>query len=194
MENTFPFQNLSIGELLNLFDDSYTSGTNYESLLFDHLGLNISNDFDADPDENFFNEMTLNPSDYCSQFQLENLATEYKSNKLSFIFHNIRSIPKNLDNFYSIHLNNLSNQFDFMSFCETRLTDDVCNLYKLDNYNIFTNCRDSKGGGVAVYANCKFNCTVLCDISLMNESIESLFVEYTVNSKKRGFWCNLQKT
>ena len=52
-------------------------------------------------------------------------------------------------------------EYDFLSFTETRLTDDVVSLYRMENYDIFVNCRNSHGGGVAIYANKKYSAHVI---------------------------------
>ena len=43
-----------------------------------------------------------------------------------------------------------------MGFTETRLHDGIVSLYMLDNFNMFENSSDPRGGGVAIYANCKY--------------------------------------
>ena len=64
---------------------------------------------------------------------------------------NIRSIPKNLSEFV-LDLGDIINQLDFLCFTETRLHDGIVPLYMLDNFSMFENSRDSRGGGVAIYA------------------------------------------
>lgn len=66
-----------------------------------------------------------------------------------------------------------------MVFCETRLTKDIKHLYKLEDYNLFSNNRNHYGGGVCLYVKRHITSMVCDDLCIMNEYIETLFIEAT---------------
>ena len=97
-------------------------------------------------------------------------------------FMNIRSISSNLNDFIT-EGGRMIESIDFMCFAETRLSKDIECLYKLNKYRLFANSRCVRGGGVAVYAREKFNCRVIDNITCINDTLESIFLECTINSQ-----------
>ena len=96
---------------------------------------------------------------------------------------NIRSITRNLEEFLvdfalDCHLP------DFVSFCETRLTVELNALYEIPNYCLFSNPRNTSGGGVAMYINREHSTVLLNDINYMSPDFESIFVSVAVRGKK----------
>lgn len=92
--------------------------------------------------------------------------------------YNINSIPNNLEKFlvYSgIFCNN--HNVDMMSFCETRLSNDIQHLYSVPGYKLFTNNRNRYGGGVCIYVKQCISCHICDNLCIMRDSIETLFIE-----------------
>ena len=94
------------------------------------------------------------------------------------MFYNIRSIPKHYDNFKLNVLNRVLPKLDILGFCETRLSEDIEELYCPDGYTLHTNNISRKMGGVALLSKTSLNCNVIRDISILKPHLESLFVEY----------------
>ena len=77
-----------------------------------------------------------------------------------------------------------------MSFTETRMTDDVVSLYRMENCNIFANnyCRNSHGGGVAIYAN-KYSAHVIERLTIVRKKLESIFLHAVIGREKYVISC-----
>ena len=81
-----------------------------------------------------------------------NNSNAVNSRKLfSLLSMNINSIPKNLEYFVDTCLNCLNFEFDILSFSETKLSDDIDQLYTINNYNKYSNNNTRKSGGVATF-------------------------------------------
>lgn len=70
-----------------------------------------------------------------------------------------------------------------MSFCETKLSNDIEHLYNIQGYKLLTNNRNHYGGGVCMYIKKNMFNTVLKDVSIINDNIETLFVETKLINK-----------
>ena len=177
----FPFQSLNNSELSGVFGGSVLEFSRYVSKKFEfNEAYSVS---DAFPEANhseippfeldcsYYDINTFNQ--YSGLFGLEN-------DKLFSLYFNIRSIPSNLEYFkaefnYSI--------FDTISFSETRLTADIEALYKLDEYNHFFNNRNSRGGGVAIYARKFLSPEFITNLSIVTSSIETVFIKLVKRGK-----------
>ena len=65
-------------------------------------------------------------------------------------------------------------QFDFLAFAETRLDTSIEQSYRMSQYNLICNSRNTSGGGVCLCINFKMCNELLC----LTPEIESLFVYY----------------
>ena len=75
------------------------------------------------------------------------------------------------------------NTYSFFSMCETCLRHDTEALYSIDNYTSFyNNFRTSRGGGVAVYVLERFASSKLSSLCYMEDYLESVFVEFSIDS------------
>ena len=179
---TFPFDDLNE---LEPFDLLNTIAPSLDS--FDHLYFipPVFNDADVvdDSEHLFFNETFNNDSTY---FNFDD-ALEQKLGKdrnccLSLVSINIRSVPKNSEVFFAdFHRYNL----DVVGMCETRLNADLEALYSIQNYNTFFSSRDTNGGGVLLHVRNQFKPNKIVSLSIKSPFIESVFVEMTVDGKKR---------
>ena len=176
----FPFHSLNDFELSDIIGQNQLSFFDYKNMYFDFAALDeaITINDDLDPNEGFLNNLGLNAqSNYFSIDEFNNFNENFSSCKLSLIFNNIRSIHQNFENFCSSYLNILQNDLDILGFCETRLNDEILNLYKINNYNLVSNCRNTKGGGVALFVKDDIEYSIINEITFMKESIETLFIK-----------------
>ena len=69
------------------------------------------------------------------------------------------------------------------------MTDNVVSLYRMENYNIFANCRNTHGGGVAIYANKKYSAHVIKHLRMVRKELESIFLHAVVGREKYVIGC-----
>ena len=143
---------------------------------------------DVDPDLNFFNQNT-NVSNINSKYYLEDDFSKYvsgthnsESDCMSFIHMNIRSMKANGNSFYS-YLNSLEFKFNCIGISESWLDSDTCQLYNFPGFNMISNCRSGRGGGVSIMLQENFSYKERHDLWLMNDSIECVFVEAYLRKK-----------
>ena len=85
---------------------------------------------------------------------------------------------------------NISNTlFDFICLTETWLTPETEQLYNIQNYNVFHNSRISRGGGVSIHIRSRYIACMLSEMSVMQQSIETVFVNVSSNSKDFVIGC-----
>ena len=106
-----------------------------------------------------------------------------ENKSLSFCCLNINSLPKNLQPFSTQCLSNLKFTFDILAFVETKLTDDIEDLYNISSYSKYTlNC-NRNSGGLAIYFNNNLNVKLRQDLNRKFEFIETLFIEIEIKRK-----------
>ena len=136
---------------------------------------------DIDPDLQYYqNQYPSNiPCDYYLEdhFNKRTFNLEIDNKSFSLIHSNIRSIPKNLQNFES-YLSNLNHDFSIIALSETWLKDHTVDLYNMKGYSSEHKYRKSRsGGGVSLYIMDSIEYCVREDLSIQNQYIESLFIE-----------------
>ena len=188
-----PFNNLTESELKNCFDP-LNCDTNRNNFDFDHLNHLVFDQFsstyndyncDLDPDLNFFVK-NLDMSTKCEYCFLDSLnVPQVENNNLFSILNlNINSLSKNLDSFVSYFKNMLNFQLDVVSFCETKLSDEIDELFTIEGFNKFTLNNQRSSGGLAIFIKKSFS-----DVFIRNEltkrlqCIESFFVEIEQSKK-----------
>ena len=82
------------------------------------------------------------------------------------MFLNIRSISKIIDKFYHEFFDDES-QYDFLCFAKTRLYPAIIGLHNIPNFNLFSNERNSQGGGVCIYANKRYSVQLIPEATVM---------------------------
>lgn len=96
---------------------------------------------------------------------------------------NICSLPLHFDVFQDQCLSECSVNFDVIGLCETRLNDNISQLYIMSFYNAFHQNKGTSGGGVSIYLHTRFEGKIRHNISLQKPYIETLFVELIGNYK-----------
>lgn len=105
-----------------------------------------------------------------------------KMYEYSSIHLNIQSLPAKFDKL-KLLINNLHDQnidLDFIMLCETFLTDNISDQFKIPGYNLITRNRPSgaKRGGVAIYIKTEYNFKERNDLMINDPGVfESLFIE-----------------
>ena len=118
---------------------------------------------------------------------LDNMS--FEKNTLTLLNLNIRSIPKNIYDFVDTVLHVFPVKIDVIGFTEIRLDPHLSSLYELPGYDLFTNCRNVYGGGVAMYVSRDHQSTLQVCLTITDPSLESLGVECTIESKLYLFLC-----
>ena len=119
----------------------------------------------------------------CSYTTESNIISDSKldtSNNIFFSHLNIRSLSKNFD-----QLHNLVNELRFNSaviaISETWLKDVPSSLFSIERFTLLTNNRTKKrGGGVGLYVTDNLESSMIDELSVMSDELESIFIEITV--------------
>ena len=131
----------------------------------------------ADPDTNFF-ACIQSPceSNYFSENSVNALCGPH-SNDLSLFHLNIRSIPANFSSL-SLYLSSLKVDFDVIAISETWLREHTADAFGLPCYKMESRYREIRtGGGVSILIKESLKYIVRNDLTLFNDTIESLFIE-----------------
>ena len=91
-------------------------------------------------------------------YYTDNLDKIYDKNVdcLSLMFHNISSLPCHFDEYSTFINSDLEFGFDFLALSETKLTADIVDLYKLNNYVMYNQFTSRNSGGVAMYVSDRY--------------------------------------
>ena len=183
----FPFNSFSDEELLNAVD------------LRDMLRQDVSDSFDPfsvqdssynnDLDVNQFYIRSRNISFHYSEYvYLENISSLSANSDFNVFLLNIRSMSTNFQFFKDTVLtDNIT--YDVLGFTETRLDSGISALYTLPTYTMFSNDRNTYGGGVAVYVSNRYTSCKINEYNRMEAYVESLGVEVKCNSEMFLFIC-----
>lgn len=187
LSSCFPFNWIEVDEDFSLCLDNYckTPNTTFhlENIIFNPLELNIIQD-DAplqniDPDNNYLRDVFIEniSSKYFTEEEFNSKCIDLKESKLSLLHLNIRSVPSNIFNF-TAYLQSLEHNFSIIGLSETWINETNVGLYNIPGYVQKENFRKSKrGGGVSLYIREHLSHTMREDISIMNDNLETLFIE-----------------
>ena len=152
IESEFPFFVLDYDEFVTVLECNHKlEFINYSSNVLHPFNCLID---DSDPvdaiDLNIRNNILQCPYFNADDFLVLNKNSSSRSIISMFLI--IRSISKNIDEFYHEFFDDES-QYDFLCFAETRLYPAITGLHNIPNFNLFSNERNSHSGGVCYYAN-----------------------------------------
>ena len=180
-----PFSTINDVELqhiLNLNTSQNTRGISIDELnlkCFRQLAYLPDHADDTDPD-NFLN-CTLKLSnlvcDYHYPDSLMNVFKDLNDSLFKITCFNINSMSMKFETFMEECDQFLSNKFDVLGFCETKLCNEIQHLYEFPSYSMFTNNLSRNKGGVALYVRSSHKAIVREDITMQTTHTESLFVE-----------------
>ena len=120
------------------------------------------------------------PYHSCDTFQ-KLVSSDPCMGNAKIMYTNIRSVPNNLDELIT-DLGASMNEIDFCCFTETRLNSDLIQMYNIERCRGNFNCRNRKGGGVAIYTKKEYTVSVMDELSLSQSFIESLFIYTKISS------------
>lgn len=104
---------------------------------FDPLLLNDTNQ--RDYRDNEFNSAYKGPN--CNYHFVDTLVTNYDvpESRLTVLSFNIRCVPQHFSDFNYQCLNEIGIKCNIIGLCETRLTDNICNLNDVKGSGLFFN-------------------------------------------------------
>ena len=189
INSCLPFNTVNNNEFIELMSDreNYLNLSYLNRLSYDQFSttLNRYGD-DFDPDINHFN-MLKEKIENCLYYFSDNFKPNPKCKTFSVCSFNINSIPHNFESFVDQCYNGLNHQFDILGLCETKLNDEINELYNLEGYNKYSYNVSRNCGGIAVFVRKDYeHVKVRYDLSKNCHHIESLFVELEIpetNSK-----------
>ena len=137
--------------------------------------------FDFDDDDPAHSVLT----EYISENQFRNMICHVTSNTFSLLHLNIRSINKHFDDFQLLLDNPSQCLPSVIGVTETWLSTDPNPPFALYEHDfIFNSRKERTGGGVALYISKSYDYSVCTDITLMNNDVESLFIEISLLNQK----------
>ena len=136
------------------------------------------NQYDFDDDTDYLQREVS-----CEYIFFNELSKIRNKNHLTLLSHNIRSMYTNFDNLKAEAFG-CGMRLDVLGLCETHLTDDTENLYKLNGYNFYSTNISSNKGGVCMFIINTIPCKLRSDLTIRTEYLETVFVECTVNNDK----------
>ena len=141
---------------------------------------------DVDPDNYLINNLKYDKDNckyYCGSDVL-GACDVSSSDKFSMLSLNINSLPLHFDSFSYMIEEELQSSFDIIALCETKLDDNITELYNIENYTMFVNNNSRRSGGLAIYIrSLHSNLKQRTDLSYKFDYLESLFVEVPQGSK-----------
>ena len=159
VDHEFPYANDDIVEP-NVPFNFPISFDHYRDTIYQNPSLNnINNNNDVEEDLIIDN----NTCDYYDTDQFHKLLNA-ENHVCHVIFNNIRSLPKNFENFKINNLNLIKHKVNIIGLCETKLSTDIEGLYQLEDFSLFTNNNSRMKGGVAIYARSTLNCKLVHDL------------------------------
>jgi hypothetical protein len=147
---------------IDLFDRAmHDAGNNFSNILYE-----------IDPDM----QMRMNIP-VCQIIPGDELSLHSNSllNNFSCMSLNVASLK---ENYTSLQVN-ITDHFSptVLGLCETKLTDELQDLYNLPGYNLFTNNNMSNKGGVCLFINNRLTVVPKPELSFIRPGIETIFVD-----------------
>ena len=180
-----PFGDLNDDELVSVFSDVYYNLDLYnDSYYFDPNCLTDSHNRITDPDFGFSSNNDINfNSMYHELDDMTNLFQNLKSNSapLKIVSQNIRSMPKNFEEFY-LDIRNLN--FDIIALNETWLSEEMAEIYtNLPGYNSVFKNRNTYGGGVLFFIRKNISFEKIEDLCISDSNMECIFLKIELENE-----------
>ena len=186
------FNSLDDDDLFDLFrqpsaeilsNNTNTSSNSYENIVVQNINSS-SNEMSYDLDIN--QDVTHIPSsEYVTESQFKEIIKGYEDDTFSLLHMNIRSLKKHFDELQLLLDTQNKHPLSIIGLTETWLSSDVNLPYGVSGYDfIVNNRRDRIGGGVALYISQCFEFTVLDDLTISDNVLESLFIELSIPQAK----------
>lgn len=183
-----PFALLGSDELQYAINAPLISNTNFKELEFQPFPID-DNRYNSDLDVDlFYTKYRLDsiPKTYYSYLDDYPVINRKCLNLCNF---NIRSIPRNLQCFKDVFINNHSLNINVIGLTEIRLEPHLSMLYDIPGYSMFVNSRNAHGGGVAIYVSDKYESLLLYQFTILDTCIETVGIETIISGRKHLFVC-----
>jgi hypothetical protein len=161
-----------------------------ESMVYDPFDSNDNDQEDVfsdiDPDQNYLSEIRGNIINNSKYFYTSNhrelLANKDNTQNSTFLHLNIRSIPKNLDNFIAtMHASEMT--LDLIGFSETWLKTSNADCYSIQDYtHEFLTREEKTGGGVSIFINQNWTYKPRIDLNHNTNDYQLLWIEIDKDS------------
>lgn len=175
IDQVLPFHNINDVELIGAINYDVH---NYPLSVLNTLTYNKSAERSSNIIDNLYDPVINEP--VCDYIFNSDFPTQiFPNNSLKILSYNISSVPQHLDSLYDQCLNSSACgvNYDVVGLCETRLNDNICNLYRLDNYLPYFQNKSTQSGGLAIYLHSKFQGVKVNTACLQLPHIESLFIK-----------------
>ena len=189
--NNLAFNALNNDELFDIFRQSpeknselsNDTSTSYETSVVQNINF-VSNDLNSELDFDH-NLVEIPSSKYITENQSRDIIQNFHKDTFSMMHFNIRSINKHFEELQMFLRNSSTKSFSVIGLTETWLSSNTNLPYAIDGYELIVNNRlDRSGGGVALYISHSFDFLIREDLNIMNNSLESLFVEISIPYSK----------
>ena len=143
--------------------------------------------FNSLPDDQFDETIANSQTEYITNSQFKDFMCNNTYNKDIFsLFNlNIRSINKHFDDLQVLLDNSCQCLPSIIGLTETWLSTNPNPPFALDGHDFIFNSRKEKaGGGVGLYVSKNYSYNVCNDITIMNDILESLFIEIVLPGQK----------
>ena len=193
----FPFNHISDDRhFLKMTMNSWSIKVplNCNDMIFNPFDMKLSpNDCaykidECDPDFNYFSNIIDANSNFDSKYydvnEFNDTMPTSSSRNLSLFHCNIRSANSNSGDL-SMYLASLNHNFDIIGLSETWLSEKCHSIDGFSAYDHLHKYRDGKrGGGVSLLIHNNIQYKELDSISVMNDNLESLFIEVKLENSK----------
>ena len=158
-----------------------------DTMVYNPFLLNIFND-DGDPNAIDMNSIEIEIPLSSYVYDIDTVLSNNDCIKLRS--YNIRSIPLHLYQFLDCQ----NTSFDILCLCETRMTDDLANLFPIDAYQWFHQSRIRLGGGVSAYVRSALSPVHVPQLSFTHASLEAVAVQFSAQKGKRDIVISVYRT
>ena len=123
----------------------------------------------------------------CESYNIDNInsslmsITKNETSTISSLFFNIDGNKTNFDHF-SVILKSIDHKFSAIGLAETNTDPEIASTFIIPGYTSYyqqTRKDKKSGSGVALYILNKFNATVIDDLSMCTNDIESIVIKIT---------------
>lgn len=144
----------------------------------DDNSSSLINNINLDPDDNFFNNLSLPICRYSTADELSADQPNSENFEMSLLHVNCRSLVAHFQSFLTL-INSFNFKIPVIAVCETWTTVANENDFSIPGYNFIVKSRqDKKGGGVGIYVLNGLEYTVRHDLDFnVEQTLETLIIE-----------------
>ena len=184
-----------MADLLDIQVDNYTrngfSLDDLNKMNFNVFAVDEVDEYsESDPDLFFTNELNINlPSSL--YVQSDAFKIQKFDNNLTIFNWNSVSVPENFQLVRNLYFQ--QNLPDILAICETRLSDEIADVYNIPEYDLHVTCRNRNGGGVLLFMKRSLESCLLKEFSYLQNDIEIVACEFSEGGGK-SFIASIYRT